>query len=364
LKPPHAILIIATRQIGDVLLVTPLLHSLRHAWPHACIDILVNRHKGGMLEGNPDCNRIIEISEHPSWAEYRTLLPNLFRKYDLSINTLAGDRPHLYALCSAPKRIGTIAEINWNSLWKRWINHHWTILDNRNTHTVLQNMTLASAIGVQPNYALTPPYHPGADQQLHTLLPFDWQQVTYAILHPSPMWRYKQWNENGWSAVIVYLLNHVGHIILTGGNGAEERRFLTRFTQQAPDRVHSLAGQLSFATTSRLLRSTSIFVGPDTAMTHLAAACDAPTVAIYGPSNPVKWGPWPINQGNSNPWSRIERPFQRKGNVILLQGAQPEDRAPCVPCTEEGCDQHKQSHSDCLLQLTAEQVLKAIQTLL
>jgi len=57
----HKILLIATRQIGDVLLVTPLLRSLRRAYPKAVIDILVYNNKGGMLEGNPDYNTLIFI---------------------------------------------------------------------------------------------------------------------------------------------------------------------------------------------------------------------------------------------------------------------------------------------------------------
>ena len=56
---PNQILLIATRQIGDVLLVTPLLRSLRRAYPDAIIDVLVYEHKGGMLEGNPDYNTFI-----------------------------------------------------------------------------------------------------------------------------------------------------------------------------------------------------------------------------------------------------------------------------------------------------------------
>ncbi len=363
MNPPHSILVIATRQIGDVLLITPLLHTLHQAWPQAHVDVLVNRNKGGMLEGNPDCDRIIEVSEHPSFAEYRNLLPNLFRKYDLAINTLAGDRPHLYALWSASTRIGTITEADWKNSWKRWLNRYWVTLDNRNTHTVLQNLALAKTIGLQPFFTVTPPNNPDAEQQLKSLIPFDWQHESYAILHPSPMWRYKQWTEAGWGALIAYLLDHIEQIILTGGDEPREQALLSHLTEQCPERIHCLAGKLSFATTSRLLKSAHLYVGPDTAITHLAAACNTPTVAIYGPSNPVKWGPWPFNHKNSNPWKRAGHPFQKRGNVILLQGTQPEGIPSCIPCAEEGCDRHKQSYSACLQQLTPEQVIEAVKSI-
>ncbi|HHB92017.1 MAG TPA: lipopolysaccharide heptosyltransferase, partial [Thioploca sp.] len=62
----NKILLIATRQIGDVLLVTPLLRSLRKAYPKAIIDILVYENKGEILVGNPDYDNLITITEHPN----------------------------------------------------------------------------------------------------------------------------------------------------------------------------------------------------------------------------------------------------------------------------------------------------------
>ena len=58
------ILVISTRQIGDVLLTTPLIHSLKQA-TRSEIDVLVFQGKGAILEGNPDIRNIIEIPERP-----------------------------------------------------------------------------------------------------------------------------------------------------------------------------------------------------------------------------------------------------------------------------------------------------------
>ena len=93
-----AILLIATRQIGDVLLITPLLRSLRRAYPDAVIDVLVYENNGGMLEGNPDYNTLISVAEHPSFGEYKMLFKQIFRRYDLAISTLSGDRPLIYTI--------------------------------------------------------------------------------------------------------------------------------------------------------------------------------------------------------------------------------------------------------------------------
>ncbi|MGH8659348.1 MAG: glycosyltransferase family 9 protein [Gammaproteobacteria bacterium] len=63
------ILLIATRQTGDVLLVTPLLRSLRRAYSKSRIDVLVYCRTGGMLEGNPDLDVMIEVDEHPDESQ-------------------------------------------------------------------------------------------------------------------------------------------------------------------------------------------------------------------------------------------------------------------------------------------------------
>ena len=64
------ILLIATRHIGDVLLTTPLLRSLRSAYPKACIDALVNGWTADILDGNPDVNNVITVNQDPRFPEY------------------------------------------------------------------------------------------------------------------------------------------------------------------------------------------------------------------------------------------------------------------------------------------------------
>lgn len=354
---PQSILLIATRQIGDVLLATPLLRTLRNSYSYARIDVLVYRDKGGMLEGNPDCDQIIEVSEHPSFAEYRGFLPGIFRKYDLAVNTLAGDRPHIYAFWAARMRVGVVTEKA--SFWKKWVNQKMVLLDNENTHTVLQNLRLGVALGLPLAYRVIPPASKDAEVRLARRLPFDSKDRRYAVLHPYPMWRYKRWTERGWSSLATELLKYFDYVVLTGGPNREEEEFSARLVDRAPERIFSLVGKTSFPEATELLRSAQLCVGPDTAMTHLAASCGTPTVAIYGPSNPVKWGPWPENQREDNPWSRLMRPFQREGNVLLLQGEQPKGRMACVPCAAEGCNRDKESDSDCLIQLDSKRVIEA-----
>ena len=106
-----------------------------------------------------------------------------------------------------------------------------------------------------------------------------------------------------------------------------------------------------------LLSQAKIYIGPDTVVTHMAAALGVPTMALFGPSNPVKWGPWPKAWTLSNPFVRVGS--QHRNNVYLMQGS-----GVCVPCFQEGCEQHIRSHSRCLENLTAQQVINKVRILI
>ncbi len=353
--PANKILLIATRQIGDVLLVTPLLRSLHRAYPRAVIDVLVYDNKGGMLEGNPDCNAIISVAEHPNFEEYKILLKQIFRRYDLAISTLGGDRPLIYALLAAPKRISIVPPRRWQDAWKRWVVQAFLELDNKKTHTVIQNLKLADLLGIARCYELVVPQSIDSFEVLEQLLPFAWQTQPFSVLHLMPMWHYKRWTLTGWGQLVHYLTQAGLRVVLTGGGGEQETAFIRDPLLNMPDTVINLAGQLRFSDVAQLIRACQVYIGPDTAVTHLAAATGAPTVALYGPTNPLKWAPWP------NDYALDKTPFKHKGtqqvaNVLLVQG-----RGRCVPCHQEGCERHKQSSSRCLEELDSTTVIEAIE---
>ena len=60
---PHSVLVIVTRRIGDVLLTTPLIRTLKRAWPGAAIDVLVFEGTAGVLASNPDIRSVLAIAE-------------------------------------------------------------------------------------------------------------------------------------------------------------------------------------------------------------------------------------------------------------------------------------------------------------
>ncbi|MDO9142075.1 MAG: lipopolysaccharide heptosyltransferase, partial [Methylobacter sp.] len=218
---PKKILVIAMRYLGDVLLTTPLLHSLRQAYPDAQLDVLVFCNTAAMLEGNPDIDRVITTPNRPAFADYRQLAGQLFRQYDLAIATQTGDRPFLYALLAAPLRVAAVPPKNSTGWWKRFFVQYWTEFDNDNTHTVLQHLKLLDLIDVPRCFALVPPQMTDTSQLMRQW-PFLADDEGYAVLHPYPQWTYKQWTVDGWLDVGRFLNERGLRLVLSGGMAQEE----------------------------------------------------------------------------------------------------------------------------------------------
>ncbi|SJM91737.1 Lipopolysaccharide heptosyltransferase III (fragment) [Crenothrix polyspora] len=139
-------------------------------------------------------------------------------------------------------------------------------------------------------------------------------------------------------------------MVLSGGALQEELDYIAAIAQKLPADTVNLAGQTSLAQLAHILARAKLYIGPDTGITHLAAATAVPVLALYGPTNPIKWSPWPYSfDQDKNPFSRVG--CQKVNNVSLIQG-----KADCVPCQMEGCERHRQSYSRCLDTLAVEQV--------
>lgn len=356
-KPPARILVIALRFLGDVLLTTPLIHSLKLAYPQAKIDVLVYRNTAAMLEGNADIHQVITTPNRPKFADYRQLLGQLFRRYDLAVATQSGDRPFIYTLLAASKRIAVVPPKPLTGWWKRFFMQGWTEFDDDDTHTVLQHLKILELIHVPPSYTLIPPQLKDSAALLQRFA-FPANATPYAVLHPHPQWTYKQWTQQGWLEAGQYLHEQGLKLVLSGGPSDEERAYVSDIARQLPEGTVNLAGQVSLAELSFIIGKAKLYLGPDTGITHLAAATGVPVIALFGPTNPVKWAPWPYGYNqNKNPFTK--RGCQRVNNIYLCQG-----QGDCVPCHLEGCDRNQQSRSRCLDELSVEKVKEAIRQML
>jgi heptosyltransferase-3 len=334
------ILVIVLRHLGDVLLTTPLIRSLKQAYPAAAIDALVLSGTEGILTGNPDLSGIIAMPENWGFGAGLALLRRLGRCYDLALSTQAGDRPIAWACLAGRRSIGLVEPQGIGAAVKRIFLSRSCEADKRRHH-LLEILQLAEAIGIRAVPEVICPAGPLRTE----ILP----KPPYAVVHAPTTYRYKTWHRDGWRKLAVALRERGLQTIVTGAAG--DRAYLDEVWRDCD--VVRLDGKLTWPELATLITVARVYVGLDTAVTHLAAATGASTVALYGPTDPRIWGPWPAG-GLDQPWAAAGT-IQQRHNVWLVQNPK-----PCLPCQLEGCERHRNSHSDCLDELPSSPVMSAV----
>jgi heptosyltransferase-3 len=349
--PPRRVLVIVTRRIGDVLMATPVFRSLRHAWPDAIIDALVFSSTASVLASNTDINHIRAIPERPDVLQHIVFIAKLFRRYDLALSLVAGDRPTLYAWFAGRRRVGLLLTTQ-KERWKRHLLHQWVAYDLAKKHTLLTHLSVLEPLGV-PAIAEVTANWSSADEQRVSQLLAPLQGRRYVVLHIYPKFNYKMWSDAGWLELAQWITAQGLCIVLTGSGDAAEMAYVGKLAGGMNGPLN-LAGQLTLNQSARVISHAIAYVGPDTALTHMAAALDVPTVVFFGPTDPLKWAPWPkgTNAGQT-PWQHLGDQVVRR--VSIVQG-----NTPCVPCHKEGCDRRLESFSDCLLALPARRIISAL----
>ncbi len=352
----NSVLVVCTRRIGDVLLATPVIRSLKAALPNVMIDMLVFEGTQDILSGNADIHRVWTIAERPAIRPHLALLRSLWRRYDVALSVLAGDRPTFHTWVAGRYCVGTLLPDK-KSWWKRRLLNHWIPFDNLHTHTVAMNLKLLAPLGLTP---LGTPVVSWTDEEARSvgiLFPDVRNAQPYAVLHVSPKFAYKNWTVDAWVALGRWLIDR-GLLVAVTGIETAEQSYCDQIIQGLPKAVN-LIGRVTLPALGCLLSRAALYVGTDTAVSHMAAAVGVSSVVLFGPSNPVKWGPWPKDFPSTaqSPWHK--RGSQRQGNVWLLQG-----EAECVPCLAEGCDRHVNSLSDCLQRLSVHRVIQAAEAML
>jgi heptosyltransferase III len=339
LPPQPRILVVALRRLGDVLFTTPLIASLRRTWPAARIEALVFADTVGMLAGNPDLDRVVAMPTRGTAASVALAL-RLFKRYDLAVSTQSGDRPTFFALLAGRRHVGPIDAGRRGELRRRVLTRAVPIRPG--LHRLEEMLRLADAIGVARVPRLVCPQGAG---------PRRVAAGDYAVIHAAPNFTYKRWTREGWRAVAANLAARGLAVLATGGPSPAERAFLDDVWDGTA--VKRIDGALTWPELAALLAQARIYVGPDTSMTHLAAASGCPTISLYGPTDPRLWGPVPA-AGLERMWEAAGT-VQRRGNVWLVQNP-----LPCLPCQNEGCERHLTSFSRCLDELTSAQVLRTV----
>lgn len=287
------ILLVKTSSLGDVIHNLPVVNDILQHHPNAHIDWIVEESFADIPRLHPGVNQVFTVAirrwrkqllKCATWQQLRALKQKLSeRQYDVIIDTQGLIKSALLAKLANGVRHGYDAASIREPWASRCYQHEHRI--SYQQHAVIRNRTLvAHSLG----YALPTSAPDYGIYASNVQLPTEVNITTpFAIgLHGTSR-DSKLWDEANWIALGQQLETQGVRLMLPWSNLAEQQRAqriqsqLTLATVLPKLSIHQLAGVISHAQAA---------IGVDTGLSHLAAALNMPTVAIYTDTNPTLTG--------------------------------------------------------------------------
>jgi 3-deoxy-D-manno-octulosonic-acid transferase/heptosyltransferase-1 len=321
------ILLIKLSAFGDVVHTLPVLHELRRRYPDARIDWLTKPVNAPLIHDHPALDGVIAFPDaewrQPFGAGRRPLaalvtLAKALRggHHDLVVDLQGQFRSALCALFTgAPVRIGFdrprrevraatgrdlprgARENAWAGAREgAWLAYtHRIPLESLDVHAVDRNLRLGLLLGFEPQ----PPdfSFPIADdvtvRAMALLREHGMNEPPgtrgLVLIAPGTVWETKRWAVAGFAAVARHFLASGMDVALVGAT--RDRSECHAVAGLAPG-VADLCGRTSLIELAALTRRATVVVANDSGPMHLAAALGRPTIALFGPTDPLRLGPY------------------------------------------------------------------------
>ena len=340
----NKILIVNPFGIGDVLFTTPVIANLRRACPDAAIAYLANARTAPVLRADPRIREVFvyerDAFNAAKWVDLWTRVrrSGFDTVFDFSMNEGIG---FFLMSCGIPRRIGFNYRNRGRFLTdktplagyedKHVVDHYLDLLQRRGIPVVERTITFPmtdadrdwagqwlAANGIQkgsPCIAIVP--GGGAS----------WGEAA----------KYKRWPAAKYADLVDKIVEKSSSEIILMGDPKEKDLCadIVRSGRPAPPvgggRVHNAAGQTTLGQMAALLTNCRLAVVNDGGPLHIAAACGVRTVSIFGPVDPVVYGPYPAD-----------------GHVVVRKGL------ACQPCYR-GFRMASCGHISCLNDLSVEE---------
>lgn len=362
--PPRSILVVCIRLIGDVILSTPLVGLLKSAYPAAEIDYLVNRGTGEFLEKDPRIRKVLYTRNREARKPVGNPEPGYFRKifrrYDMAITLNASDRGNIAVLIAGRRtRIGFFQEMGIHKTgWRKLFLTHPLPFPGM-SHVARVSQAVAEAIAIPVPRLEAKVFWDREDEgKRDALLRREGVAGPFFVIHPFARWRYKYWVADRFAKVSDEIARGYGiRPVWTSSPDPEEVRRLREASALCRIRPALCAGEFTLNQMTCLLSRAALYVGLDTAVSHLAATVGIPMVVLFGPTIAERWSPW-NNGGPVEQQCPLPRGTQRAGRMILIQ-----KDWDCIPCGKSGCD-GKGGESRCLAGIQVPEVLGAVRELM
>lgn len=266
---PKRILAIRLSSMGDVIHTLPAAATLKHSFPRSRLTWLVRPRWMPLLAGNPSIDEVIPVERSlaSSIAVARRLRAE---RFDLAVDFQGLVQTALLATAVKPERL---VGYHRSCAWERpsaWFYSSEILVHA--SHIVERNLELAAGAGAVNPLRVFPMPAGSPEGEL--------PPGKFILASPLAGWGHKQWPMESWSELARSL--DLPLVI----NGSPDTEPVLRQVRSARVHLSGIDGLIDAT------RRACAVIGVDSGPLHLAAALGKPGIAIYGPTDPARNGPY------------------------------------------------------------------------
>jgi ADP-heptose:LPS heptosyltransferase len=302
MKTPLKILYTPPRGIGDMIFSLPLLNSLKQAYPNAKILIPIPKDKQEILDLVGFAEKTLQYLPKPSedplamqrWqasgsgntTERYRLEKLIYEKY------LKGEK---FDLAIIPKNF-TLENISCPlQISENDINKSGT--DTKEIHMVDRFLSFADYLGIKRKMC----FDLLIDKNKRATLNSGDEFLTkkpYIVFNLGASLNKKIWSEKGYIETASWCADNGFDAVLVGDKDCfEKSKIIQAKEKRIINTILKNGYSFNLKNLAILAHKANAVVGPDTGIVHLSDAIGAKTIGLYGPTSPLRYGPY-NNQNN------------------------------------------------------------------
>ena len=343
------ILIVKLSAIGDVVHTLPSLAALRKLYPQAHITWVIEGAAANLIEGHPYLDRVL-VSRRKCWQQdlRRGILNKNIKEIRSFVNTLR-DRPYdlvidFHGLFKSAVLVwlsGGVRKLGFHSMQEgSGLFYNEKIPEDMGKHAVDRYLDFPAYLGAKSVAAdgeTTPEFLIPSDdrniQKVSDLMNRSHLDIDkpFVAINPVALWDTKLWREDRFAMLAGRITGELNiPVVITGS--IQEKPYVESIIKEAKKaEVIDLAGETTLKDLACLYRHASIVVTTDSGPMHIAAAVGTPVVALFGPTDPRRTGPYGT------------------GHTVISM------KLPCSPCFLKQCPTR-----ECMEGITVEEVFEVV----
>jgi len=309
------ILILKPSSLGDVVQALPVLRLLKRHLPKSEVHWWIDSNLAPLLEGDFDLAGVVRF-ERRRWASpvhwpemWRSVRWLRTQNFDWVIDLQCLARSGAFAWLANGKLLIGLDEP------REGARGFYDLIVPRasfHTHAVDWYLAVLRRLGVPVNGEFTwMPERPAMAAKVKSKWPT--KEARWIALQPGARWPNKRWPAESFAVLARLVAQDFSDVHLAILGGAEDQPLGEMISRASPGRCLNLAGQTSLPEMVEWLRLSELMVTNDTGPMHVAVALGKPVIALFGPTE-----------------SRRTGPYQRLDQVI-------QNSLPCVPCLKSSC---------------------------